>query len=279
MVENFTLILVSIFVTFGNVDCFDAMSCYKDPTTETCRQLLAALIRNSVLNIHESAVAEKEEQNIKAEKSPLIVVDNPFPARLTLFCQISSVLQRDRLCYGSMDEYYLACPNGAPPIHLVPFCLGYQMMCSQLSYIRKSSCKKNFPKYKEFCTTVDRISCDQSKNCSGYDYSCYCEPYALLQKRFGIDTAAWCQRFELFCNAEKRTEKSTEMVRLLKKTVGVHKQCMNYLNVAKTICVPFRPDFDYERCIKFIFDCELISEFDDEVEKSFGEGKKVYGEP
>ncbi|VDD87095.1 unnamed protein product [Enterobius vermicularis] len=206
-------VVFSAYMIKAQIFVIDVLSCYKDPTTETCRNLLAALIRNAVLDTQNSIVAKDQED---------------------------TVLQRDRLCYGAIDEYYLACPDGTPPIHLVPFCLGYQMMCSQLSYPAKKSCKIDFPHYQQFCTSDEKISCEKSSNCSGRDYSCYCEPYACLQRRYGVDTAAWCQRFELFCNAEKRTEKSLDMIHTLKKTIAIHKHCLEFLNVAKTICVPFR---------------------------------------
>ncbi|KIH49336.1 hypothetical protein ANCDUO_20589 [Ancylostoma duodenale] len=41
---------------------------------------------------------------------------------------------------------------------------------------------------------------------------------------------------------------------------------MHLFNLPKVICDPFRRQFDYERCTKFLFDCELISEWETEEE-------------
>nr|CDJ86035.1 Protein F26A1.9 [Haemonchus contortus] len=49
---------------------------------------------------------------------------------------------------------------------------------------------------------------------------------------------------------------------------------MHLFNLPKVICDPFRRQFDYNRCMKFLFDCELISEWDDEEESDKETGKE-----
>lgn len=51
---------------------FSVLSCYKDPTTETCRNLLAALIRNAVLDTQNSIVAKDQEELVNLSFAMLI---------------------------------------------------------------------------------------------------------------------------------------------------------------------------------------------------------------
>uniref|UniRef100_A0A1I7X270 Uncharacterized protein n=1 Tax=Heterorhabditis bacteriophora TaxID=37862 RepID=A0A1I7X270_HETBA len=111
---------------------------------------------------------------------------------------------RDRLCFGQLDAFSLACVDDTPPLH------------------------------------------------------CYCEPYDCLWKRslgsttriYGYETAMWCQRYELFCNEKERRRKGTDLVSLMHDTVRVHYRWFKFVN---------KPNLTY-----FLFDCELITEWDEE---------------
>ncbi|VDM67457.1 unnamed protein product [Strongylus vulgaris] len=66
----------------------------------------------------------------------------------------------------------------------------------------------------------------------------------------------------------------------MQDAIKIHYRCMHLFNLPKVICDPFRRQYDYNRCIKFLFDCELISEWGSEEEltgKSL-EGKAEGGE-
>ncbi|KHJ80223.1 hypothetical protein OESDEN_20105 [Oesophagostomum dentatum] len=167
---------------------------------------------------------------------------------------------RDRLCYGQVDAYALACAEDTPPMHmhLVPFCLAFKRHCSLVNYPADDWCAREFDRYEDFCTETKRRRC---KSCS-YDLSCYCEPYECLWRRHGFNTAVWCQRYELFCNERQRRKKANELIALMEDAVKIHYRCMHLFNLPKVICDPFRRQFDYNRCMKFLFDCELISEWD-----------------
>ncbi|KAK0417126.1 hypothetical protein QR680_012842 [Steinernema hermaphroditum] len=210
----------------------------------------------------QAKVEEEDQEEEETEDAlRLIVIDNNFPKELVFFCQIRTRLQRDRFCYRHLDAYLLACPDGTPPIFLVPFCLAYAQQCSKLAFPEEKWCVREFDHYEKFCTAPERTECSAEEQCGREqpDYSCHCEPFTCLARR--QVRPLQLGRFELFCDAEKRTEKSDDLANLLKDSVNVHKQCLEFLLVARTICNPFRPDFDHERCMKFLFDCELISDF------------------
>ncbi|CAJ0943160.1 unnamed protein product, partial [Mesorhabditis belari] len=141
---------------------------------------------------------------------------------------------RDRFCYKAIDAFAIACANESPPLQLIPFCFGYKYQCSRLTYPTEDWCEKEFDHYE----------------------------------RTGTRTAEWCQRFELFCNATAREEKRAELNALMGDAVKVHKQCVELWGLSHAICNPFIRNFQWERCQKFLFDCELISDFPDDEEKT-----------
>ncbi|VDL84933.1 unnamed protein product [Nippostrongylus brasiliensis] len=190
----------------------------------------------------------------------ILVIANNFPKDLNFFCYPRNELMRDRICYGQLDAYALACAEDTPPLHLVPFCLAFKHQCSLVNYPAKDWCVREFDRYDNYCTRLRKSKC---KSCT-HDLSCYCEPYECLWRRLGYETAVWCQRYELFCNEKERRDKANELVTLMEKAVRIHYRCMHLFNLPKVICDPFRRQFDYNRCTKFLFDCELVSEWEEE---------------
>uniref|UniRef100_A0A7I4YCK4 GDNF domain-containing protein n=1 Tax=Haemonchus contortus TaxID=6289 RepID=A0A7I4YCK4_HAECO len=204
---------------------------------------------------------DDEENNEHFEKDILVIANN-FPASLNFFCNPRNELMRDRLCYGQLDQYALACADDTPPLQLVPFCLAFKRHCHLVNYPADDWCVREFDRYDEYCTRAKKSKC---KSCT-HDLSCYCEPYQCTWQRYGYETAIWCQRYELYCNEKERRNKADELVSLMDGAVRVHNRCMHLFNLPKVICDPFRRQFDYNRCMKFLFDCELISEWDDDEE-------------
>ncbi|KAJ1365906.1 hypothetical protein KIN20_026376 [Parelaphostrongylus tenuis] len=193
----------------------------------------------------EATLSDKED-DVEVDQhyeNDLLVIANRFPEELIFFCNPRNELMRDRICYGQLDAYALACADDTPPLHLVPFCFAFKHQCSRITYPSDDWCVREFDRYVDYCTRMRRNTC---KSCD-YDLSCYCEPYECVWRRFGYNTAVWCQRYELFLRRERATT------------------CMHLFNLPKVICDPFRRQFDYNRCTKFLFDCELISNFDDEL--------------
>ncbi|CAI5445424.1 unnamed protein product [Caenorhabditis angaria] len=130
-----------------------------------------------------------------------------------------------------------------------------------------------------FCTSCAKSECISYS----HDLSCYCEPYDNIWRRSGFETARWCQKYELICDEKKRREKGTELVQLMQDKIKVHYRCLHLFNLPSVICDPFSTRFDWYRCMKFIFDCELISDWDDDdyedVGVIHGEGPKTTPQP
>lgn len=216
--------------------------------------------------LDEETVNEKDDDadddNDEHYEKELLVIANRFPEELNFFCNPRNELMRDRICYGQLDAYALACADDTPPLYLVPFCFAFKHQCSTVTYPSDDWCVREFDHYRNYCTRTRRSKC---KSCD-YDLSCYCEPYECVWRRFGYDSAVWCQRYELFCDEKERRRKATELVTIMEAAVKIHYKCMHLFNLPKVICNPLRRQFDYNRCIKFLFDCELISDFDSELE-------------
>ncbi|EPB75702.1 hypothetical protein ANCCEY_05194 [Ancylostoma ceylanicum] len=239
----------------------------KESATFVICLLLPAFIHAqqlSAADVGEAALGEVPDKDSDEEhyENDVLVIVNRFPKDLNFFCNPRNELMRDRICYGQVDAYALACAEDTPPLHLVPFCLAFKRHCSLVNYPSDEWCSREFDRYEDFCT---RTKISRCKSCS-YDLSCYCEPYECLWRRYGYHTAVWCQRYELFCNEKERRNKAQELITLMQDAVKVHYRCMHLFNLPKVICDPFRRQFDYERCTKFLFDCELISEWESEEE-------------
>uniref|UniRef100_A0AC35U2C8 GDNF domain-containing protein n=1 Tax=Rhabditophanes sp. KR3021 TaxID=114890 RepID=A0AC35U2C8_9BILA len=217
------------------------------------------------------------QENGEEKGSQLMIIDNTFPLRLNVFCRLTSQFARDRFCYSNLDAYIITCANNVFPLHLASFCIGFKKVCGKVNYPNEKWCDKEFHLYQKFCATKDRCGCalHTQQHCDYYNNTknpevdrliqqCHCNPYQCLVNKRGLHTAEWCQRYELFCDAEKRQNEAEELSQLMDKAVIVHQQCIQFLNFANVLCNPFGPDYDAERCTKFLFDCELISNFDDE---------------
>ncbi|VDN05531.1 unnamed protein product [Thelazia callipaeda] len=193
--------------------------------------------------------------------SLIVALDNDFPDKLNFFCPVVNNLQRDRFCYDNYDAYSIACVIDLQPLQLVPFCLGYKHQCSKLTFPNDLWCPREYRRYRTFCTKCKKYQCDKLSTLLKLDLSCSCEPYSCHQNRMGTRVALWCQRYELFCNKKKRLEESERLFSLLPGAGHVHQECLRFLNIADTLCNPFKPDFSHGRCIKFLVDCELIYNF------------------
>uniref|UniRef100_A0A0N4ZPM5 DB domain-containing protein n=1 Tax=Parastrongyloides trichosuri TaxID=131310 RepID=A0A0N4ZPM5_PARTI len=217
-----------------------------------------------------------EEDDETEKKSPLLIADNNFPPKYNVFCVPNSVGLKDRFCYGNLDAYIIACAHNNYPLHLASFCFGFKHLCSKVNYPNDKFCDVEYDKYMKYCKIDNRENCamDTKVYCDYYHgnstrddevsriaHGCFCNPYKCLIRRGGLHTAEWCQRYELFCDSKKREEESQELSQLMTKAIVVHQHCTIFLHFAKVLCNPFGPDYDQARCTKFLFDCELISDF------------------
>uniref|UniRef100_A0A0N5B584 DB domain-containing protein n=2 Tax=Strongyloides papillosus TaxID=174720 RepID=A0A0N5B584_STREA len=229
----------------------------------------------TVPEVVEESEKLEEEEKIE-EKNPLIISDNNFPPKYNVFCVPNSVSLKDRFCYGNLDAYIIGCAHNNYPLHLASFCFGFKHLCSKVNFPNDGFCDKEYEHYSKFCKIDDRDSCslDTKVYCdyangngtrddevSRLAYGCFCDPYKCLIRRGGLHTANWCQRYELFCDSKKREEESQELSQLITKAIVVHQHCTIFLHFAKVLCNPFGPDYDEKRCTKFLFDCELITDF------------------
>uniref|UniRef100_A0A0K0EJR1 Phospholipase A(2) n=1 Tax=Strongyloides stercoralis TaxID=6248 RepID=A0A0K0EJR1_STRER len=223
---------------------------------------------------NETDLIDEEEKNDK--NNFLLISDNNFPPKYNVFCVPRSVSLKDRFCYGNLDAYIIACAHNNYPLHLASFCFGFKHLCSKVNFPNDKFCDDEYEHYQKFCKINDRdwcaldtkVYCDYANGNGTADdevsrlaYGCYCDPYKCLIRKGGLHTAEWCQRYELFCDSKKREEESQELSQILSKTIVVHQHCTIFLHFAKVLCNPFGPDYDQERCTKFLFDCELITDF------------------
>ncbi|CAI4226081.1 unnamed protein product [Auanema sp. JU1783] len=206
------------------------------------------------------------DESLPFEKD-ILVIPNRFPKDLNFFCYPRTDLIRDRMCYGQLDAFSLLCADDTPPIHIVPFCIAFKHSCSKLNYPSENYCSREKKQYRRYCKSMRLRNCENAY----YDTSCSCEPYENHWRRYGFDTAVWCQKYELYCDEDKRREKATEIVPILKDAVRVHYRCFHMFNLVQVICNPFRKQFDWDRCMKFVLDCELISDFEEDDKDESGE--------
>ncbi|RCN43818.1 hypothetical protein ANCCAN_10207 [Ancylostoma caninum] len=95
--------------------------CLLLPTLVQAQQLSTADVGEAVVG----EVVEKDSDEEHYENDVLVIV-NRFPKDLNFFCNPRNELMRDRICYGQVDAYALACAEDTPPLHLVPFCLAFK---------------------------------------------------------------------------------------------------------------------------------------------------------
>ncbi|KAK6059649.1 hypothetical protein COOONC_02721 [Cooperia oncophora] len=86
---------------------------------------------------------DDEESNEHFERD-VLVITNQFPNQLNFFCNPRNELMRDRICYGQVDAYALACADDTPPLHLVPFCLAFKRQCHLVNYPNDDWCVREF---------------------------------------------------------------------------------------------------------------------------------------
>ncbi|GMS89429.1 hypothetical protein PENTCL1PPCAC_11604, partial [Pristionchus entomophagus] len=201
------------------------------------------------------------EKGEKDYSDDVLVIPNEFPESLTRICYPRTPLMRDRFCIGNVDAFALACAGGRPPLQLAPFCQGFDDICEQFYFPEDEWCEKDFSVYRRHCAFSGRTSCD---DCSTRFEDCSCEPYVCLWRQKGLDSARWCQKYELFCNAESRRKSAVKLLSVLESSIRLHNHCYTLWNVARTICNPFRSKYDFKRCQKFLLDCELLSDFEEE---------------
>ncbi|KAF8359542.1 hypothetical protein PRIPAC_94537 [Pristionchus pacificus] len=211
--------------------------------------------------VDDTELVSSENKGDKDYSDDVLVIPNEFPDTLTRICYPRTPLMRDRFCIGNVDAFALACAGGRPPLQLAPFCQGFDDICDRFDFPEDEWCEKDFSVYRRHCAFSGRTPCE---DCSTRFEDCSCEPYVCLWRQKGLDSARWCQKYELFCNAESRRKSAEKLVSVLESSIRLHTHCYTLWNVARTICNPFRNKYDFKRCQKFLIDCELLGDFQEE---------------